>query len=201
MKSKLIYLTPLLLAMLVFSSNFMDTSLFKFGDLNFAVWFILSVFCFACGWLINNTLGWRYGGRIVFAVIVSTTLLSVVLITVFKDYFGSSELLTENLILYSLRNVTLGCMAFFGMTFSELLVIQKEIANQRHRIDSYEQLIIDARKEAELELKEAKLQGEKIIFEAETQARKFQERKDKLEKDLRDLIQTEKELIKKYEEK
>jgi len=201
MKRKLFYLTPLLLALFIFASNFMDTGLFKFGDLNFAVWFILSVFCFACGWLINNTLGWRFGGRIVFSVIVSTTILSVILITVFKDYFGSSELLTENLILYSLRNVTLGCMAFFGMTFSELLVLQKENGKHKLRIESYEQLIMDARKEAELEIKEAKLQAEKIIFEAESQARKFQDKKEKLERDLKEFIQTEKELIQKYEEK
>ena len=97
------YLTPLLLSIFIFASNFLDTKLFTFGDLNFAVWFILSVFSFACGWLINTTLGWKFGGRVVFAVIVATTIISVLLISVFKEYFGTSQFIAENLILYSLQ--------------------------------------------------------------------------------------------------
>lgn len=46
---KYYYLTPLLLGVLIFASNFLHTDIFKFGELNFAVWFIISLFCFACG--------------------------------------------------------------------------------------------------------------------------------------------------------
>ena len=199
-RKKYYFLTPLLLALLVFASNFLNTALFKFGDLNFAVWFVLSVFCFACGWLINNSLGWRFGGRVVFAVIVATTLLSVVLITIFSEYFGSSELLTENLILYSLRNVTLGCMGFFGMAVSELIIVQKEIFAQKFRLEAFENMITDAKKEADLELKEARLKAERIIFDAEKQTKTFIEKKERIEKELKEFIRTEKELLRKYEE-
>jgi hypothetical protein len=194
------YLTPLLLSIFIFASNFLDTKLFTFGDLNFAVWFILSVFSFACGWLINTTLGWRFGGRVVFAVIVATTIISVLLISIFKEYFGTSQFIVENLILYSLRDVMLGCMGFFGMTVKELLSLQKENSNQKFKVEAYEQLIIDAKKEAEIELKGAKLEAEKIVKEAEDYAKNFMEKKDKIEKNLKDFIQLERELIKKYEE-
>jgi hypothetical protein len=199
-RKKYYYLTPLLLCVFIFASNFLDTKLFSFGDLNFAVWFVLSIFAFACGWLINTTLGWKFGGRVVFAAIVATTAISVILISVFKEYFGSSQFVAENLILYSLRDVTLGCMGFFGMTLKELLILQKENSTQKFRLEAFEQLVIDAKKEADLELREAKLKADKIILDAEAQAKNMLEKKEKLERNLQDLVQVERELIKKYEE-
>ncbi len=53
------YFTPVLLGVFMFASNFLNTNIFKFGDNNFAVWFVLSLLCFACGWYINRTLGWH----------------------------------------------------------------------------------------------------------------------------------------------
>jgi hypothetical protein len=198
-RKKYYYLTPLLLSIFIFASNFLDTKLFTFGDLNFAVWFVLSVFSFACGWLINTTLGWKFGGRIVFASIVATTIISVLLISIFKEYFGTSQFIVENLILYSLRDVTLGCMGLFGMTVKELLALQKENSNQKFKVEAYEQLVIDAKKEADLELREAKLKAETIIHEAEITANNFIEKKEKIEKNLKEFLQIERELIKKYE--
>jgi hypothetical protein len=199
-RKKYYYLTPLLLSIFIFASNFLDTKLFTFGDLNFAVWFVLSVFSFACGWLINTTLGWKFGGRIVFASIVATTIISVLLISVFKEYFGTSQFIVENLILYSLRDVTLGCMGLFGMTVKEMLTLQKENSNQKFRVEAFEQLVIDAKKEADIEIREAKLKAEKIVQEAELSAKSFMEKKEKMEKNLKEFIQIERELIKKYEE-
>ena len=82
------YGVPFLLGLLIFASNFLNTSLFNFGDRNFAVWFVLSVLCFACGWYINKSLGWQLGGKVVFAVIVAVTLISIVIIIFFNEYFG-----------------------------------------------------------------------------------------------------------------
>ncbi|MEI7810861.1 MAG: hypothetical protein WCJ01_00385 [Ignavibacteria bacterium] len=198
--NKLYFLTPLLLSILMGISNFLNTDLFKFGELNFAVWFILSVFSFACGWLINKTLNWKFGGRIVFAVTVATTIVSVSLISFFREYFGSSELLAENLILYSLRNAVLGCMGFFGMTVAELLSLQNQLANQDMKLDAYAKMVLDAKKEAELELKNARIKSDFIIREAEFQAKRTLDKKERIEKELKEFIQIEKELIKKYED-
>lgn len=194
------YAAPLLLGVFMFGSNFLNTKLFSFGDLNFAVWFVLSVFSFACGWLIDKTLNWKVGGKIVFAVIVATTITSVLLITFFREYFSSNELVAENLILYSLRNVVLGCMGFFGMAVAEVFVLQKEVVSLNNRIDAYESMVSNAEKEAELKLKEAQLNAQIILREAEMEAKEHQEKKAKIEKDLKEFIQVERELIKKYEE-
>jgi vacuolar-type H+-ATPase subunit H len=199
-KSLHYYLTPGLLGVLMFASNFLNTSLFRFGDNNFAVWFVLSLLCFACGWFINKTLGWRHGGKIVFAMIIAVTILSVLMISFFRDYFSANELLTENLILYSLRDITLGAMAFFGMAVVEILSAQKESMVIKEKLKTYEDLVRDAKKEAELEIKEAKINAQKIINDAEAAAKNTFLKKERIERELKEFIHAEKELIKRYEE-
>ncbi len=192
--------TPVLLGVLMFSSNFMNTNLFKFGDNNFAVWFILSFFCFACGWFIDRTLNWVMGGKVVFATILAATLISAVVITFFREYFIGSEVITETLILYSLRNITLGAMGFFGMAVSEIIHLEKDYAAAKEKLKMYEESVIDSKKEAELEIKDAKIKAQKIINDAEAVAKNIALKKGRIENELKEFIETEKELIKKYEE-
>ena len=194
------YSIPVLLGILAFASNFLNTELFQFGDQNFAVWFVLSILCFACGWYINRSLGWQFGGKVLFSVIISVTLLSVAMIAFFYEYFGTAEILTENLILYSLRTITLGAMGIFGMAIQEILSGEKQAAILREKVKVLEATADDSKKEAELILKEANLKAEKIINEAELKSKNIVLTKDRIEKELKEFIQTERELIKKYEE-
>ncbi len=195
------YLTPVLLGVLMFSSNFLNTSLFNFGNNNFAVWFVLSVLCFACGWFIDKTLGWHYGGKVIFSIIIGATIIGVLVISFFREYFGANELLTENLILYSLRNIVLGTTAFFGMSVVEVFSMQKEFVVIQEKLKIYFEAVKDSKKEAELEIKEAKINAQKIINDADFHAKNIDQKKERIEKDLKEFIQTERELIKKYEEK
>jgi len=194
------YSVPFLLGLLIFASNFLNTSLFNFGDRNFAVWFVLSVLCFACGWYINKSLGWQLGGKVVFAVIVAVTLISIVIIIFFNEYFGTFELLTENLILFSLRNIILGAMGIFGMSIQEVLRRESEALILREKVKILEETAIDSKKESALSLKEASLKAEKIINDAEANAKNTFLKKERIEHELKEFIQTERELIKRYEE-
>jgi hypothetical protein len=194
------YSIPVLLGMLVFASNFLNTELFHFGDQNFAVWFVLSILCFACGWYINRSLGWQFGGKVLFSVIISVTLISVVMIVFFYEYFGTAEILTENLILYSLRNITLGAMGIFGMAIQEILSGEKQAAILREKVKVLEATADDSKKEAELVLKEANFKAEKIINGAELTSKNIVLTKERIENELKEFIQTERELIKRYEE-
>lgn len=194
------YSVPLLLGLLIFTSNFLNTSLFNFGDRNFAVWFVLSILCFACGWYINRTLGWQRGGRIVFAVIVAVTILSIAIIIFFNEYFGTFELLAENLVLFSLRNITLGAMGIFGMAIQEIVSGEKEALVLREKVKIFEATAPDSRKEAELLIKEARLTADTIINAAESNAKNTFLKKERIEQELKEFIQIERELIKKYEE-
>jgi hypothetical protein len=194
------YLTPVLLGVLMFASNFLNTQIFNFAEHNFAVWFVLSVLCFACGWYINKTFGWHFGGKVVFATIVSATTISIILISFFRDYFAANQLLTENLILYSLRNITLGAMSFFGMSLVEVLAMQKHYAVTNEKMKLYDDMLRDAKKEAELEIREAKITAKKIINDAEADAKNITLKKERIENELKEFIQIEKELIKKYED-
>jgi hypothetical protein len=200
MRKILTYLTPVLLGILIFASNFLNTRLFLFGDNNFAVWFVLSVLCFATGWFINKSFGWHTGGKVVFSVIVSVSVLSIILISFFREYFAANELLVENLILYTLRNVVLGSMAYFGMAIVELMRLQQELLVTQEKLKIYEDGLRDAKKESELELKDAKIQAQNIVVNAELEAKDIILKKERMLGELKEFIQAEKELIRKYEE-
>jgi hypothetical protein len=194
------YVTPVLLGVLMFASNFINTSIFRFGGNDFAVWFVISLLCFACGYYLNKNFGWHFGGKVVFSIIIAATVLSILVITFFREYFSANELLTENLILYSLRNITLGAMAMFGMAIDEVLHREREANVLEQKLKIYEEQLQDARKDAELALKEARIKAEKIINDAEASAKNTILRKERIERELKEFIQTERELIKRYEE-
>jgi hypothetical protein len=194
------YSVPVLLGLLIFASDFLNTSLFNFGDRNFAVWFVLSILCFACGWYINRSLGWQLGGKVVFAVVVSVTLISIAIIIFFNEYFGTFELLAENLILFSLRIISLGAMGIFGMAIQEIISGEKEALILREKVKIFEATAADSKKEAELLLREASLKAEKIINDTEAKAKNILLKKERIEQELKEFIQTERELLKRYEE-
>jgi len=194
------YAAPVLLAIFIFSSDFLQTDLFKFGVNDFAVWFVMSVLCFASGWYINKSIGWNFGGKVVFATIIAVTIISIFTISFFNEYFGASELLSENLILFSLRNIMLGSMAFFGMAIEEILTTKRDTDLTNEKIRVYESILQESKKQSDLELKTAQLKAKEIIFEAESQAKNIILQKERIERELKEFIQTEKELIKKYEQ-
>lgn len=197
-KPKMYYTTAGILAVLILASNFLNTDLFKAGFQNFSVWFVLSMFSFACGWLINKTLGYNHGGKIVFAVVVASSFVSVIMISLFNEFFGFSYLLVESIILYLLRDITLGAMAFFGMALSEVIILQKEIA-RKPKEDSPQKLVETGQREVQLLIDEAKLKADKMIYEAQQKVDELIERKSQIERRLKEFIAAERELIKNYE--
>jgi hypothetical protein len=177
----------------------MNTKLFSFGNNNFAVWFVLSVLCFAIGWYINKSIGWKIGGKIVFSLIIAATVVSILIIAFFREYFSANELLTENIILYSLRNITLGAMALFGMAVAEVIILERSLLVFQEKQKIYEETLLEAKKEAELTIKEAKVEAKRIISESEIAAKDIKLKKERIERELKDFIQAEKEFIRKYE--
>lgn len=198
-KKSIYYATAGLLAVIIFASNFLSTDLFKAGYQNFSVWFVLSIFSFACGWLINKTLGYNHGGKVVFAVIVSCAFISVLLVSFFSEYFGLSDLLVENMILYILRSISLGAMALFGMVVCELLIMQKEGNTAKVKLDEMKGMMANAQREIKVMNDEARLKSERMIYEAQQSADEIISRKNQVEQRLKEFIAAEREIIKKYE--
>ncbi|MBU1095550.1 MAG: hypothetical protein CVV23_06610 [Ignavibacteriae bacterium HGW-Ignavibacteriae-2] len=199
-KKPIYYLVPVLLGTLILLSNFLSTDLFQIDVHNFSVWFVLSLFVFVCGWLINKLLGWKHGGKVVFAVIVAVVIISIIMISMFSDYFGIGQVLTENLLLYSLRLIMLGAIGFFGMTLSELLILQREIGTLNQKNINSEACEKEFEKKAAFLLSEAQLNAEKIVFKAQKNAQFYEDKLNSLGTRLKELIQMEKELIRQYEE-
>ena len=92
-------------------------------------------------------------------------------------------------------------MGFFGMAVAEVIHLEKDFVTLKQKLKMFEDSVVDAKKEAELEIKEAKINAQKIVNDADLNAKNILQKKEKIEKELKEFIQTERELIKKYEQK
>lgn len=199
-RKNIYFLLPVLIAIFLFASNFLSTDIFDNSTHGFTVWFVLSILTFACGWLIDRTLGWNYGGKLVFSVIVASVIISVFMIGLFPNYFGVNDLIIENLILYSLRNIVLGSMALFGMAVSEVAHLRLGfIEAEEETEEGIVEKKYDVGDQADLILKDARLRADQLVFDAQKKVEEITQRKKHIETQLKEFIQVERDLIHKYE--
>lgn len=90
-------------------------------------------------------------------------------------------------------------MAFFGMALSEVIILQKEGGPAKIKEDDSKKVLINAQKEAHLLVEEAKLKADKMIYQVQQGVNDMVERKNQIERRLKEFIAAERELIKKYE--
>ena len=76
----------------------------------------------------------------------------------------------------------------------------KEIEKITGKIYHADLTAADSKKEAELLLREASIKAEKIINDSEATAKNIILKKERIEHELKEFIQTERELLKRYEE-
>ena len=92
-------------------------------------------------------------------------------------------------------------MGFFGMAIQEVINNRKDTQILIEKVELLERESDIQKKEAKLIIKEANLNAEKIINDAESKSKNLFLKKERIEKELKAFIQTERELIKRYEEK
>ena len=93
----------------------------------------------------------------------------------------------------------LGSMAFFGMALSEVIILQRDGAPSKIEEDNPKRVLLNAQKEARLLIEEAKLKADKMIYQVQQGVNDMVERKNQIERRLKEFIAAERELIKKYE--
>jgi F0F1-type ATP synthase membrane subunit b/b' len=87
------------------------------------------------------------------------------------------------------------------MSIQEVIGTRRDTEILTQKVELYEKEGQVVKKEAELIIKEARLNAEKIVNDAEADAKNILLQKERIEKELKEFIQTEKELIKRYEKK
>ncbi len=176
-------------------SVLLSANVFVNSEYTFAVWFLLMLATFSLGWLMYSGFGWGNGSKIVLGSIAISIVFSLIVVAGFTSYLDTHNSLIGNLVLYTLRTVVLGFSGLFGLLFAENTKHRTEVGCGKNDIPEE----IDESQKAEYYIKEAKLQAEKIIFNAEKDVQELNGRKAQIEIQLRELIHTEREVIRKYE--
>jgi len=193
--NKLYFLYPILLVFVSTISVLLSANVFVNSEYTFAVWFLLMLATFSLGWLMYSGFGWGNGSKIVLGSIAISIVFSLIVVAGFTSYLDTHNSLIGNLVLYTLRTVVLGFSGLFGLLFAENTKHRTEVGCGKNDIPEE----IDESQKAEYYIKEAKLQAEKIIFNAEKDVQELNGRKAQIEIQLRELIHTEREVIRKYE--
>jgi len=191
---KIYFIFPLLLAFLLVLSNSLNTNMFTNSSSTFLVWFVLMLMSFFIGWVINNSFKWEKGIKTIFIVIFSSIFLSLVIVALFRNSFDLNTTLLGNFVFYSLRVFVLGSISIFGLSVAENIKNGKIISEKTNQVSEN-----NLSNNSDFLIKEAKLKAEKIIFDAEKEANKINERKVQIEIQLRELIHTEREVIRNYD--
>lgn len=190
------FVYPISLTFLLLLSNLLSANIFVNSDFTFLVWFVLMLVGFFIGWFINSSFKWLLGIKVVFISIISAILLSFIIIFLFRSSFSINNSLIGNIVLFSIRIFVLGSISIFGISFSENLKNRQ----QNDNLDKTDENITKSELEnADLLIREAKLKADKLLFDAEKEYNAIKERKMQIEIQLRELIHTEREVIRNYE--
>ncbi len=144
----------------------------------------------------NSGFKWELGIKSISIVTFVAVIVSLGLVVLFRSSFDLNNSLIDNFILYSLRVFVLGMFSIFGLSIAEVIKLKK-VTIENDNFENHESS--PNKSESELVIKEAKLKAEKILFEAEKEAKTINEQKTRIEIKLRELIQTEREVIRNYE--
>ncbi len=193
-------LPPVLMAVLIAFSDFLGTNLFQTITNDMLVWILLSGLCFAAGWFTIKNYDWKSTLQIVLSVTVANMIISAILVSYFPEYFLLNGIIVENILIFGIRNILLGAMGLFGAAVAENLSVRQEKKVMEEKLKVYESTMKDVHKESDLVLREAQIKAAKLLLEAESAAKNLFLKKERIEKELKEFIQIEKALIKKYEE-
>ena len=193
---KLYLLFPLFLAFLLLLSNLLSAKLFQSSNHHFTFWVVFLLFSFGSGWIMNSGYKWENGIKAISVVTFASIIVSLLLVTLMRSSFDLNSSIIDNFVHYSLRVFSIGSFSIFGFSIAEIIKLKRTTSKNS---DIEDPDISPKSNESDLVIKEAKLKAEKIIFEAEKEAQSINERKTQVEIQLRELIQTEREVIRNYE--
>lgn len=194
--NKLYFFYPLVLLIILVMSVSLSNNLFIDQKFTFAIWFILLLATFTLGWLMHSGFKWKNGIKIILITTVIAVIIGLTIVMLFSGSFEKSSSFLGNIVSYALRIVTLGLSGIFGLSIAENVKNEKFASQSIGEQSQPENDIVD---KTEYYIKEAKLKAEKIVFDAEKDIQQIQERKKQIEIQLRELIHTEREVIRSYE--
>ncbi len=192
---KILFVFPIALGFLLIISNLLNANLFVNSDYTFTVWFVFLLVVFLVGWFMGRGFGWYKGVKSISIVIASSIFVTLILVAIFRNDFDIHNTVLGNMVLYSLRISVLGASAIFGLAVSMNAKNKNIVESKSVEVNSN----IDISDKEKHLIKEAKLKAEKILFEAEKEAQQIRDSKAQIERELRELIHTEREVIRSYE--
>ena len=153
-----------------------------------------------CGGMVRRRLvRWPRSISVVSTIVAVVAVLSALFVWLFSEKFFGVFPTISIVVVETLRVTALGGFALFGTALFEAFDSRKTLAAVEETVRVYERNVTDARREAELTIREAKSRAKEIEAELKQTTAELERRKSRLEQDLRELVLSEIDFIKRHE--
>ncbi len=192
-------LIPGALFLLIAFSNGISSGIIETEVAAYPLWMMVSALAFGFGWAFYRYTGkqvaYKYLKIATAAGTLAGILVTILIITSVKDY----SLFAEKVFASLFRNMSLSVLAFLGYYFmmyrNRITITDADTSVIGNGNES-----VYVRKEAELLMREARIQASAIVQKAEEEAERARIRKVQYESELKQFLHTEKVIIEKLEQ-
>jgi len=200
MKKILQIIFPVLIILLIQLSNFVTKLNEQSGDINFSVFFGISLVILIIGYLYSQNSQWDKNFKILSYLIILSLLITVPIgynFIVFEPKREIKIYLTINMVF---KNLILYAIALLGISLSEVWKLKKGNYELKNELDKFNSEKMQKLKTAELELTEAKLKSNEMIEKAKLELQIIKQEHKKITNEIKDFIKTEWTFIRKFEQ-
>jgi phage-related holin len=187
-------------AAVIFFSNFGETQIVNFYPYGFGYWFVVMFFATCLGFIISYLFGLRESLWIILITFLGISVISALLGIIKPVYLKLDSVSLANVVLQILKIGLSSVFGILGVLIWQNIFLSKELVRAEEKIKFYERNVLDAKKEAEVLIKEAEIKANEIIFDAKKKVQELEKLKRDLEVKIREFLQIELAVLDKHEE-
>lgn len=187
-------------AAVIFFSNFGGTQIVNFYPYGFGYWFVVMFFAACLGFIVSYLFGLRESLWIVLITFLGISVITTLLVIIKPVYLKLDTASLANVVLQILKIGLSSVFGLLGILIWQNIFLSKELVRSEEKIKFYERNVLDAKKEAEVLIKEAEVKANEIIFDAKKKVQELEKLKRDLELKIREFLQTELAVLDKHEE-
>ncbi len=187
-------------AAVIFFSNFGETQIVNFYPYGFGFWFVVMFFAICLGLIISYLFGLRESLWIVLITFLGISVVSALIVVIKPNYLKVENAALANLVLQILKIGLSSVFGLLGVLIWQNIFLSKELLRAEEKIKFFERNVLDAKREAEILIKEAEVKANEIIFDAKKKVQELEKLKRDLEIKIREFLQIELAVLDKHEE-
>lgn len=185
---------------IIFFSNFAETSIVKLAPAGLPFWIFLFLFSTCLGFIVSYIFGLKISLIIAGITWFVSSVISMIIVLANPNFFGLESPFFTSITIQALKISLVTVFGIFGILIWQSIYLAKELVRADEKIKFYEKNVLDAKREAEILKKDAEVKSNEMILEAKKKVQELEKLKRELELKIREFLQVELAVLDKHEE-